>query len=109
MLLQQLLHVAADLPDLFALTFNLVVQVENGAVRRDNDRLDFSEHCFQALPLLRQGGVERGEAGVLCLAETFELGEGQPLKQFLVRLNLTAEEVAHGDDEQRQPLRWPRR
>ena len=97
----------ADLPDLFALAFDLILEVEDGAVRLDHDRLDFAEQRFQPLALLRQGGVQGREAGVLCLAEAFELGEGQTLEKLRVRLDLAAEEVADGDDEQRHPLRRP--
>ena len=106
-LLQEFLHGLADLPDLFALAFDLVPEVEDGAVRLDHDRLDFAEQGVQPLPLLRQGGVQGREAGVLTLADPFELGEGQSLVKLRVRLDLAAEEIPDGDDEERHPLRRP--
>ncbi len=93
------MHVLADLPDLFALAFDLILKVEYGAVCLDHDRLDFIQQRFQPLPLLRERGVQSREASVLTLAEAFKLRERQTVEKLLVRLDLTAEEKAHGDNE----------
>ncbi len=98
-LLQELRHVAADLPDLLALPLHLFLQVEDGAVSFDHDRQDFAEQNFQPLGLLLEEGVEGGEALFLGLAQAFELGEGQPLEELRVFFDGTAKEVADADDE----------
>ncbi len=103
MLHQEGLHGLADLPDLFALTFDLLLEVEDRPVGFGDEDLDFAQAGFEALPLLLQQNIEGGKALFLALAQVFEFGEGQSLEQLRVFFDGTPEEVADADDQHGLP------
>jgi len=108
-LLQRFLLRDADLLELAALPFDLALKIEDGTVCFDHDGLHIAQHLLQPLPLLGHRRVQRGETLLLSLAQTFQMREGQPLKELGILLDGAAEEVARGGHEKRRTLRGPLR
>ena len=114
LLLQHLHDGMADLLHLLAVLPQLLLDVLHGGMRLHHHVLHALQERLDAVAVLRQGIVQSGEAGLLCLRQTLELGEGQTLEQGAVGFHLAAEEVTHGHDQQRRSVvrrrasRWAR-
>src|SRR5262249_46969238 len=93
---EELLDRLADLPDLFAVAGELLVEVEDGVVRAGEGGMNVAQQVLDALPLEIESQLQRGEAGLVDLFEAGELIEGEAAEELFVGLQGPAEEVADG-------------